>query len=435
MLLVVDALISPSEGYWLLAAAGALLWAAPLLIWAYRVRADALRLRTILLAGLGGGAVSWAGAVAVMAYMHSWQISADQRSATYLLIFFGCLGACVVAGMTAGAVAAALVQGFRLLAALVASGTASLAGLAGVYVLVSWDGCVAPLDTMVNSCAWRPVAGWEFFRTFGGLALGFGSTAAAAVATALVILTTLAAAAQRRARSVPATPGQAMPTLQAQSVPRARHSSLLAERSAIVALTAMTATMLAVTFSIPGADIGNPGGGGSGTASGSPAMSQVTQLDPTSSASPKETGEMVAAWLNYGGAHLATALNNVNAKLGDAMSRSAAEVFRGANRHSVVTNAQFRTAEAPAASACTAMIHAVRSAEAYFPVPSPSLQRQWQSMLAGFMTGAQRCVEAVRTASLPELTASLDDMNQATEAWDHVVTQLTSAAGRFCKAC
>jgi Zn-dependent protease with chaperone function len=436
MQLVVDALISPSEGYWLFAVAGALLWVAPLLMWAHRIRAGSPRLRSILLAGLGGGAVCCSGAVAVMAYMHSWQVPADQRSASYLLVFFGCLAACVVVGMTAAAVVATLVRGLRLLAALMASGAASLAGLAGVYVLVSWDGCVAPLNTMVNSCAWRPVSGWEFFRTFGGLALGFGSTAAAVAATALLTLTTLAAAVHRRTGSVSATPDRAMPVLPAPNVPRFRPGRLLAERSAIVALTGMIVMMLAVTFSMTGADLGSPGGEGSGTATDSLTVNQATQLYPAASASPKETGEMIAAWLKYGGAHLAIALFNANVKLGDAMSQSAAKVFRDANgQYSLVTGAQFRTAEAPTASACIAITQEVRRAEAYFPVPSTSLQRQWQSMLTGLMIGAQRCVRAVSTASLPQLLASFDDLNHASEAWGRVTNQLTSAAGRFCKAC
>jgi hypothetical protein len=102
LLLAIVAAINPSfsAGEWLFAAAAVLLWVAPLLTWAHRTRVGSPRLRSVLLAGLGGGAVCWAGAIAVMAYLHSWPIPADQPTVslrTPTMPFFSALLAIIVA--------------------------------------------------------------------------------------------------------------------------------------------------------------------------------------------------------------------------------------------------------------------------------------------------------------------------------------------------
>jgi hypothetical protein len=370
--------------------------------------------------------VCWAGIIAVTAYLHSWPIPADQPLfRSYLLIFFGCLAACVAAGMVAAAVAAALMRGFRLLAALVAAGTASLAGLAGVYLFLSGDGCVAPLATFAKSCAWHPDVGWGFMQTFGTPALAVGSIAASGAA--LLILTAVAAATQRRARSVSATSKQARPTDQAWGRARDWSVSLLAKRTVIVALAAAAATMLAVTFSSPGVSI--PGGQDSGSPS---AASAASQLLPTAtySVSPQTTGVMVAAWLYYGGSQQVTALDNGFSRLGGAEDVSSARLQRLADKGGA-TVAQFRSALAPTVSACEAVMAAARSAEAYFPVPALPLQSQWQSVLTGFIAGAQGCTEGANNPSGTHLLASLKGMTQAGKNLYDLFARLKLVAGRL----
>lgn len=424
VLVAITAVIALAVYQWLFAAAAALLWVVPLLISAHRTPAGSPRLRSALLAGLSGGAVCWTGAIVSMAYLHSWPIPAHQRFGSYWLIFMGCLVACVVAGMVAAAVAAALVKGgSRFLAALVAAGTASLAGLAGAYLFVSGDGCVAPLDTMTNTCAWRPVTGWAFVQAFGTLALAIGSVAAATAA--LLVLAAAAAATRWRAGTGPVTPDPVRPTVQARSGPRAWLGSLPAKRIVIVALTAMAVTLLTVTTSIPG---------GLATETTTPTASAMSQLSQVASASTYSaftpaTDVMIAAWLHYGGLQVSTGISDGFTRLTDAFDQSVATMKHEGNN---VTAAEFRAAEAQTAAACAAIRRAAQSAEAYFPVPDPPLQLQWRSGLTGLSVDAKGCAEGVRKASQTQLLASLKSMIRAGENLTQVMTRLRSEASHFC---
>ncbi len=97
-----------------------------------------------------------------------------------------------------------------------------------------------------------------------------------------------------------------------------------------------------------------------------------------------------------------------------------------------VTAAEFRAAEAQTAAACAAIMRAAQSAEAYFPVPNPSLQLQWRSGLTGVSVDAEGCAEGVRKASQARLLTSLKSMIRTGENLTQVMTRLSSDAGHFC---
>jgi hypothetical protein len=267
--------------------------------------------------------------------------------------------------------------------------------------------------------------GWDFVRTFGALALAIASMAAAA--GSLLVLTGFTAVARRRARAVSATPDQASPAVLTRSAPRAWSGTLLAKQTAVAALIGMAVTVVAVTVRIPG-------GKDSGTAS---TASAVSQLAPTAkySASPQVTDVMVAAWLHYGGFQRITALSDGFLRLAGAIDQSNAELKHETNKHGLVTDSRFRAAEAPTAAACAAILASARSAEVYFPVPSSPLQQRWRSVLTGFSVGAQGCAAGVRKASVAQLNAAFDDIIQAGETLDRLLTLLTFLAGHFCRAC
>jgi hypothetical protein len=100
-------------------------------------------LRHVLFAAVRGGGSSWVAVAAVMAYMHSWPVPFHQRDGLFVMIYLTWL----LVALTAGPVATAVVMGavaasYRLLVALVAGGVAALIGLAGMFLLTAFDGCL-----------------------------------------------------------------------------------------------------------------------------------------------------------------------------------------------------------------------------------------------------------------------------------------------------
>ena len=213
---VLNQLIGPPLD--LLAVAAA--WMIPLLAWVRRPGAptDGLpSLRVPLIWAAAGTVATWACAVWAQAYMHRTQPPRPPLHGLYEMSYMWLLLGAQAGPAVAVAVAVGLRRSrFRLLAALIAAEATVLAGFAGVFVLVSADGCIRPLNTLETSCSWRPgLIKWVYPTLVDGTAV-----VAALVAFAVCVLALARPAARRDSdESQTARPGTAV---------RSRHGKTLA---------------------------------------------------------------------------------------------------------------------------------------------------------------------------------------------------------------
>lgn len=181
------------------------LWAVPLFAWASGPAAGSPRwaplraalpkapapLRKVLLPGLVGGALACLAVVGVQAYVHTGQPVPAARGGLYALRYMALLLAalCLPAALAA-AVASTADRRYRLLGALIAAQTATLLGVAAMTLLVSVDGCIAPLGVLSDSCAWRPawrrpLFGYDFVLNNALVLSALGALVTALAATLL----------------------------------------------------------------------------------------------------------------------------------------------------------------------------------------------------------------------------------------------------------
>ncbi|MEU9950790.1 M48 family metalloprotease [Streptomyces sp. NPDC047939] len=179
------------------------LWAVPVLAWATRPMAGAARwappgaapaedpvapLRKVMLPGLWGGALACLAVVGVQAYVHTGQTMPDARGGLYAWRYMALLlSALCVPAAVAAAAASVADRRYRLLGGLIAAQTATLLGFASMTLLVSVDGCIAPLNVLSDSCAWRPAWWRPLFPFTFVLNNALALSALAALAIALVV--------------------------------------------------------------------------------------------------------------------------------------------------------------------------------------------------------------------------------------------------------
>ncbi len=142
-------------------------WVVPLMAWAFRRRGPAAGLPSLRapLAWAAGGAVAiWACSAGAQAYMHQAQPARPPLYGIYEVTYVWLLFAAQALPAAAVALIVGLGRGrYQLLVTLIAVEAAVLAGLAGTLVLISADGCIRPLATLEQSCAWRPgLAEWAY---------------------------------------------------------------------------------------------------------------------------------------------------------------------------------------------------------------------------------------------------------------------------------
>ncbi|MFF4603485.1 M48 family metalloprotease [Streptomyces sp. NPDC001339] len=222
-----------------LVAMGTAMWLLPLIAWTRRHRPGAPRwmqaalpadmhprapdaqmppaLRTIGRAALLGTLTSCAALLAAMGCLHGSRPPAAERGGTYALSYVFLWALALATGMIVAAVVAAAQQHhFRLLAALSGAGTALLPAVAGQFLLVSADGCLAPTAVMAQSCQWSTHRAWVLVELWSPLMLGAGVYLAGAGALIAVAAAELAgripfrrqrAGVPVRAVSLPSTEG------------------------------------------------------------------------------------------------------------------------------------------------------------------------------------------------------------------------------------
>ena len=461
LLLAISVLFAlPSQLKWPLTAAATALWTVPLAVggataWARRAVVAPRQLPAAVLAGVVGGLVSGAGGLTVMAYLHSWWIPLPEQSGTLLLAYSGLLAACVIAGMVlAAAAGAALGRDNRFLAALVATGVAGPLGIGAAYLLVGTDGCVAPLATMVNSCSWKPAAarGWIQLSAADTLAVGAVASAAAAilVVACVAAVTAWRASAARRSRAglmpvgepVPADdlPANASPASPVPTVPPAPASHALpaaaVARPPRVASIGRTVVAMVLTAA---AVITLIAAGPSLSSGGSRSPASVSLLLPASTpvSSPQLTQLTVEAWNLFGGMPLMSDLDEDDRAVGPALSRVVAERAPGdrPDGQATLSGPPFKALAAPTARVCASVLKTVGDAEAYFPIPSPPLQRQWRELLAAVGAAARDCVTGAAKPDPQLFNSGAARLPVQGKPIASLMRQLTLVADRYCRAC
>ncbi|WP_143737637.1 hypothetical protein [Microbispora sp. GKU 823] len=319
------------------------------------IREDVPGLRGPLLVSALGGVVCWGAFAVVMASMHSGR-EAWRTDDEFVLVYAAWCALVLVAAVAASAVVTAvLARRYRLLVALVSAGAAMVVGGAGVFLLLATDGCVPPLSTLAESCAWRPGAAWD---TFSGVLL-YASVAAMMTATIAVI--PLAAVPRWRRRKSPG----------AVPAPGDPRRGLRTRRAAVAAVTVISLGFTTAVFATlsaaseehrqqrrPGAVI--------------EALVRTDRPDPA----PQMRRLQAQSWLLHGGLELVDGFVDVHFRL------------RDASRSHPPDHARFRTV-------CAAVDRLTRQAGAYFRVPDPQGQDLWAKAVGRMKKAAADCLRGL----------------------------------------
>ncbi|MER7760370.1 M48 family metalloprotease [Streptomyces sp. NPDC097619] len=142
-------------------------------------------LRTALAPGLLGGVLGWAAVAGALAHLHAERAGqqADGGGGGLRLgvwLFLASAGAVAVAALVAGT------RARQPLVPLVAAQIAAVVGLAGTALLLSFDGCLAPLSVRQGPCRPRPV--WRLHSLDEVTAFGNAVLMAAFLLAAVAVL-------------------------------------------------------------------------------------------------------------------------------------------------------------------------------------------------------------------------------------------------------
>ncbi|UZJ32826.1 M48 family metalloprotease [Streptomyces endophytica] len=418
--------------------AAALLWLLPLLAWVRRRSAagaaprwvrSALRgasgpargpaavlpsLRRPLYAAGVGGLVCWAGIVAVMASMHTWQPPVDRRYGTYLLVFLASALIVLVGGTAAtAAVTAALTGRFSLLLALVAAGTTALLGLAGLFLLGSFDGCLGPLNTLRSTCHWQPDAIWSTTEILLPLVLGLGLFVSAAAALLGMAARRVGRRALRRDRPTAGNVNSVGKKPKRRwGRPGPRREKVVARR-VWVGVTCGAVLALNATVSLPSGDGGRPG-------RASLTKEQLVPRDAIPAASPQVLGAQTDAWLRLGGRNLTGRFGAAVLGIVTALQDKSALTDRGFAARRIRPH-------------CVAVEQVVSEAGRYLPLPDPWAQQRWARLQRrGEQAGAD-CRRAIVEGRFPVFTKAMRDFldigRATTELLDVIAAQAAPGRG------
>ncbi|MFD4535826.1 hypothetical protein ACFWNL_17335 [Kitasatospora sp. NPDC058397] len=357
-------------------------------------------LRRALGAALGGGALAVLGVVAVHLWLHHLHVGADRRGGLYAFSYaIWCLAA-IVLGAAVAAVVAACAPTFRLPAALVASGTATLLGLGCTVLLMSADGCLGPLAVLNDGCGWRPA--WRQLQ--GGLTfhLVIHTALLLAPVTALLV-TALAALGHRVTRRLTrwGTPRRVGPD-PVVDLPSGRRPGVLptiGHGTCAVALA--TATVLVVAdihdqLLTPAETV---------TPATQAAFQQSMGL-PTLAVTPDMRRRQVRAWYRVGGRYLLEHAMADNTALLKALTEAQHD------RRIDVTPALMATVR----PLCADLRNVASWEPYYFQVPDPTAQASWHRFGATALAAGPSCTEAVDRADTDTFLTSMTDLLKAARA-------------------
>lgn len=344
-------------------------------------------LRIPLRAAILGGELGAVAVVIVMAYQHTWQPPEDQRAGLYIFVYGYLLTlAFTVAAVTAAAVTAMIVRRYRLLVALAAAGMAALISFAAAFFLCATDGCLGPLNTMASTCQWRPAASWGLLAGAGQwvmpAVLGPGMFIAAVVVLLVAVVHWLATRRRPESGTKPA--------------PAARPRWVARRVGIAVICAGAVGLAVAGTASSPGS--------GSVTTSN---LSQAIAAVGAPPVSPQVRRVQIAYWLKYGGLAIIKRYFDDDVGKIDAVAES--------------------LDPAKIAPVCAEFSQAPRSAGAYFPVPDPTLQPRWSTLVNYVGRAGADCQRAVRRGDKNLFVSSIITLLKIEQVALPVVEAITSA--------
>ncbi|WP_083897745.1 M48 family metallopeptidase [Nocardia vinacea] len=324
-------------------------------------------LRTIVVPGLLGGIACWMAAAGVLQYLHMWRPQPGASFGFYAWIYLGWIVVCLLLAMIVAATMASVrTSSCRFVVALAATQVALLVGFAGVFVLMSSEGCFRPLNTLTTVCVWRPKATGSLVEfllvpiAILGLAIAFMTAAAASAVLAIRPARTRVRSAPRR---VPVT------------VVAVRNRRLAVG----VVVTALTA-LGAVPVFAPNHESADDRSG-------------VVVKDPAATpVSPEIRTEEIKAWFLYGGKEYLD------------------RIFSASDRLFALLQGLPESGEAdisPLADICNDLEQTVREATEYFDLPDPDLGLLWRRFLTLADNSSGHCRRVIQQLNSDDLDPQL----------------------------
>jgi Zn-dependent protease with chaperone function len=349
-------------------------------------------LRGTAVAAVSGGVLCTLGAAVVMLGLHPAQPPAGARGGTWTLTYSIWLIVAMSAGVviTAGIVAARA-RRHQLVLALMAAGGAGLAGLTGVFLLATVDGCLPSIDVMASTCALRPRAALSVVTTLVPWVLGIAIYLAAIAALAGTALTRLLG------RFAPRTHDTSAP---ARSIALHR-TVVLATFALVAALTMESATVYWHST-------------GPATASG--------RLIQDQSAAPDAGKREFQAWLLVGGQEL---LNNVRTDFQHA-GQTTLDIARSARQSGQHTVGMDQLSKLD--PICTSMVRDATEAQSFAPIPDARTHGSWRTVLEKTRQSGRDCIRALREGDGPLFTSFLAESTAAANALHQLSPRLATLA-------
>ncbi|WP_327233808.1 M48 family metalloprotease [Streptomyces sp. NBC_01317] len=392
-----------------LAVAAVLMVLFPLCLYA-RHPGTGLRVRPTLAAGAAGGLLCWA-AFAVLSYALHLGRPGTLRERTgafqYVQLWWLLLTVTAACAMTA-----AWVAGFSgrhwLLRALLASQVVQLLGYAGIFLAVSADGCLGPMDVYGSNCHWLPANGRIILKlalaqSVTSITLFSACGALAGAGVAWVV--------RRRHGKPPTTP--ATPPAVARSWPALMTGGLA---------LAMSLTLLAAVAVV------HAEGPASSSASSDGARKFRELLDTPPTARAAKVREWQAlAWLTKGGLTRFGRISVAFLALADAL-RKAGDQKPNANGKIRLDSEEF-------SRLCADLAKEAGAAQTYFRVPDADLQKKWSNALHRLDRSGRECVSALADDTPTSdkngddtFLLSIDDMPAAVKELTLVLEELRARA-------
>ncbi|MEU6578662.1 M48 family metalloprotease [Streptomyces sp. NPDC046805] len=324
--------------------------------------------RRLAMTAAAGSVAACAAAVALAAWLHAVRPPDGHVSGLQLLLLTAWLTA-VLAGVVVvtAVVAGASTSRFPVPAAVVAAGTAGLAGVTAAFLLTSADGCVGALSTLGTTCRWLPEGAWPLTTLLLPLVLGLAVFLSAGAAVAAMGVRRLWRACRRNRDERVILPLPQPPGRKSRSRP--------ATRRAGVAVICLTVLALSTAASLP---LGGPS-----TARTSLTIQSFAPLDaipPPSS--PAVLALQSDAWLRLGGRPLMVRFTSEFLHIVTALEDEKAYTDRGFAARRIRPH-------------CLELRKTARQLDAYFPLPDPTLEHTWSPLLRRAMGIGADCRRAI----------------------------------------
>ncbi|WP_371495520.1 M48 family metalloprotease [Kitasatospora sp. NBC_00374] len=387
-------------------AAATALWVYPLVRWLRRSPETAPGLRQAVLSGLLGGVLCVAGMAAARAGLYPDRPPLGGRGESFALLSMWWTIVAIWAGVAVtSAVVAATARRLWLPRALVASGVASSAALAGQFVLGAADGCLGPLRAMGDSCLWVPGG------VLPALPLLAGAVVPAVFGAALVAVAAGWAANTVRACVRAPRPRRA-PGLPADPVARPRTRAGLVAGRAGAALLLVTAVL--------GPATALSGDRHSGPAAATPAP------PPRAATSERVRSFQLIAWFALSGRADILELTSDYGEFEKEFRRLEAAANDPRQQLVRIDGERLRPV-------CTALAEHATEAVRHPGIPDAGLDDPWQSWLTTTRQAGQGCVDLLdrpgddREKNDAMLSALVDGYLQADPAVSPLLDRVTDA--------